>query len=205
MFKTALLSMVLLAGCADYETGAIDGGDGNDGGDDTVQGEVTFGIANQSADWVYVYWGDLGQSLVQGEQKNEDGWTYVPFAPPGCKLECNQQTKDQDCCILCEQPFPAVRRIAPGDEIEWVWNGKFYPLVEDHCSNCSCYRQYDASRGIYRANVDVWTTYSCMIEPCGEPDENGVIGGAYPQGDSTTGSTEFEVIYAGDRLEIVIE
>ena len=183
------LLVILAAGC------------GYGGGGGGTQGEVDFAVENTLEAPRYVYWSTAGSGLITCQTGGED----CRFDPPGCTPECSEQNLQQDCCMACEQAYPAVKTIEPGDTLMIRWTGKLYPEDFEHCSDCECYRATDAAAGSYHAEVCVYAEYFCDWEPCQGPDAEGVILGASPTGTPECYTKNFSVPYTKAFLILSIE
>jgi hypothetical protein len=178
----------LLAGC----------GYGGGGG---TQGEVDFALENHLEEARYVDWALSGVGLVTCQT----GGSECRFHPPVCTDECSDNNLGQDCCIACGMVYPSVKAIDPGGTLMIPWTGKLHPYDETHCSDCECYLVTDAEPGSYRAEVCVYPEFFCDLPPCEDPDAQGVIMGAMPDGTPTCVGIDFTVPYSKAFLILSVE
>lgn len=189
--RLMISAVVILSAC----------GCGYGGGGGGPQGEVDFAVENTLQAPRYVYWSTMGSNLITCQTGGEN----CLFDPPGCTYECSDEILGQDCCIACEQAYPAVKTIEAGDTLMIRWTGKLYPEDFEHCSDCECYRATDAAPGSYHAEVCVYAEYFCDWEPCEGPDAEGVIMGASPTGTPECYTKNFSVPYTKAFLILSIE
>jgi hypothetical protein len=97
---------------------------------------------------------------------------------PWCSLACDEISGGDDCCILCEDVIDAVRVLAPGQRVRHHWDGILWAMDYDRC-DCGCHYPYAAQTGRYEVSLCAGTSIRCYDAGFCEPDDNGVIWGAY--------------------------
>ena len=195
-----LLSSVGLAALLTVSSGCGGGADG----DRVEQRKVTMVVTNHLDHPRYVDWNDLGQGSISCEFERNGNWEPCRFAPPGCKDPCLEENRLDSCCKYCVST-PKVRVIDPGESIHIVWDGKLYSVDDNHCSECSCFRDEDPRAGNYTAEICVYDSFTCEWDPCSGPDAEGIIDVASPSGSSSCHGVEFSVDYGEDTLTIPVE
>ena len=97
---------------------------------------------------------------------------------PWCSLACDEVSGGDDCCILCEDVIDAVRVLEPGESVRYHWDGTLWTMDYDRCT-CGCHYPYAAPPGPYDVGLCTSTSIHCYDPGFCEPDENGIIWGAY--------------------------
>lgn len=168
------------------------------------QGEVTLVVTNGFGQARYVDWSFSGQEIISCEFREGGAWQPCLFAPPYCKDLCTDENQLVDCCSYCVTSAK-IMVVEPGMSIQVVWDGKLYTEDDSHCSECSCWWGGKPKAGEYRAEVCVYDSYTCELEPCSGPDAEGVIRDATTSGSSSCHSVEFSVEYQEDTLTLPVQ
>jgi hypothetical protein len=193
LFRTCLLTALCMAACGYGGPGVVD------------QDQVTFVIQNRLDQPRYIRWNAPSYDPVKCETSGAAGWTSCHFFQTKCAEPCLDEYQGEKCCSYCDPGISMSRILAPGESVGLAWNGKLYTYDDNHCSDCTCYREQTAPRADYRAVLCVHDDYQCGNAPCPAATEDGLLYDTIPSGTQTCHTTPFTVVYQWDTLEIPIE
>lgn len=193
--------LVGLLGCPLVRTAADSGPVGRDAVD--LQGAVEIEVVSNLTGPVYVAWSIGADGVIFCERAAGGGWTDCAFRSPWCMEECSG---GRYCCLGCAPPRAQVLRIDPGDRIAMTWSGEAYPEIPDACEDgCACYNTVAPSAGHYRAGICVHSDLRCDQPSCEDPENDKTYVDSYVDGDETCYHTEFDVVYAEDKLTVLLQ
>ena len=188
--------------------GGGDGGSGGTGGTcrawaDQEGDVVTVRIVNDSPEDLYV---PTQCGLVEPQitpQLGDDGVRYGND-PGGCFFTCEELQRSEPPICTAEACLSSVRRIAPGDSFEIVWEGTGMVNVEMPTScwfdaswgNGECTQLQEAAAQAYRVEIPAFaecvgdctcTNGDCIGEPGGAQGYHDTAGFHHPEADPGDG------------------
>lgn len=191
--SSLLLSAAVTICCAAGCNGGVD------------QHPVTLTVTNGLGAIQYVGWTMRERGVFTCEVRQGGSWEACRFVSPSCMEECDASNAGVGCCLACDAAMPSVKVIDPGQSVSLTWEGKAYPIDENHCSDsCRCYHEAKPEAGHYRAGVCVYDSLSCNSGPCSSPDQDGMIPNAHTAGNKLCSYTEFDVPYEPSTLAITL-
>lgn len=165
-----------------------------------AQPAVTFRIANQTSETVYLD----GFHPVQGSAVTLSApYDNGAFFAPICMLTCDQVENGDWCCAECDYEM-MVYAIMPGEMMEFTWSGDLFWTDYETCPDCGCYYRTDPFRGEYRVSVEAFSETYCGNDFCPPAEITGLLYGQFLSGSSRRFETRFDVPLADESLSITI-
>ena len=216
-----ILWICALPGCG--TSGSLIGGDfidswadsrpdpGVDAGSDTgvdapAQDPFFFVLVNPTSEPMYVDWSMGGHFAVHGRRALGSGLERFAWFHPFCMLDCASIPDGECACIDCAPHEPVVVEIPPSSDVRLEWAGPsvFHTSV-DACG-CGCSMDELLAEPSYgphfvTAGVESYSDYDCWGS-CGM-DSDGIIHGAYPQGERHCALADADVPVRGDMVLVL--
>lgn len=150
------------------------------------QGPFTFVIVNGHSETLYVDWSADSRRAVLGGRLLDEGFEEFWWFYPECAIRCDEIPAGECGCIECEPTLPVALELGPGERVEIEWDGPdVFRYGTDACG-CPCVLSEPLARAdlgphYVISGVMGYTGYACY--GC-TPDEDGVIRGASPDGET---------------------
>jgi len=129
--------------------------------------------------YYYTVWGwDADTFPFTMERVTNEALEPVNMNRPWCSMACDDIYGVDDCCVLCEDVIDAVRVLEPRESVRYHWDGTLWAMDHDRCL-CGCHYPYAAPPGGYEIGLCKSMNIICYDPGFCEPDENGIIWGAY--------------------------